>query len=442
MMGVVTMDISYSKLLEINRTALLTNQILKCALDLSILYKLWCSGDIESNPGPTLRILQKLHDSKKERNWIYDVCSTTLKSLKKMHIDSKSDGMWKTKPDNWPSDMPFYDPRNKPKGQSYNAQTDEKLLHCLLELCRNKNITISDNLQEEIVAWKKDKQLLFKLFISRQETDSIKTANEGLFRHKDDPEFKQSLSKYCFELNFSMSTFVDNTKGLADIVRDLAVTFCRLSKNFSVSEKSDGIWKQPPIGWRTSDEFYSPFNAGKRHGKNQDKTLVDNLLMHCETQKIHIPVELEPLTKAWKQKDSHRIQKLYSIWSNLVVIEHSLKYLQLETILDSPQVQNRLAKIGLTLKEKFWNLQNPRSSTTVTRVSKCQDSNKGLEENKAKCSFKVSPVAQGSLESLSSNSSILAPFLERSDKVRRDTQHKIGDSLPVCKVSYEYMRLY
>ncbi|CAG2206163.1 unnamed protein product [Mytilus edulis] len=269
----------------------------------SILYLLWCSGDVEINPGPTFRTLRKIPDSVKERNWIYEMCSILLRLLKYRSIDLKNGGLWKEKPLHWPPEWPFYDPRNKPKGQGYNTGTDKQLLECLEEHCH----TIS-------------------------------------------------------------------SEGYTDIVRDIAITFCRIGKGLNILAKSDGIWKTPPSGWNPNQSYFSPCNAGKRKEKGQYQTLVDNLLTFCEYKNKAIPSELQSLTKAWKEKNTSEITKYYTIWSKTAIVKHSLQYLEKEGLLNKIHVQESLKHIGVILDMQHWGCPSVNTSCTRDNDDKSQDS--------------------------------------------------------------------
>lgn len=334
----------------------------------SILYLLWCSGDVEINPGPTLHSLRKLPDSVKERNWIYDMCSILLRLLKYQSIDFKNDGLWKEKPLNWPTDWSFYDPRNKPKGQGYNARTDKKLLECLEQHCNVEQIfkettkfkdehsrSRIKQYEREIIAWKNNKTELFERYILRQEIDTVRAAKISLNKYRNDAELKQCLSEPNVDLIFdSREGNYFSSEGYTDIVRDIAITLCRICKGLNPLEKGDGIWKTPPSGWNPYHPYYSPCNAGKRQEKDLSQKLVDNLLTNCETNNIIIPSELHPLVTAWKQRNTSAISKSYTIWSKVAVVRHSLKYLKLEDFLEKKHVQQSLIQIGVILDTAFW----------------------------------------------------------------------------------------
>ncbi|XP_071181313.1 uncharacterized protein [Mytilus edulis] len=340
----------------------------------SILYLLWCSGDVEINPGPTLHTLRKVPDSVKERNWIYEMCSMLLRLLKYKSINIRIDGLWKEKPLDWPVDSHFYDPRNKPKGKGYSIKTDRKLLENLEELCNGKGVleevtqfddeytkSTVKQYQTEITAWRTNKADLFELYILRQELNILLEAKTNLQKYKKEPEIKEVLSVLNVDLIFdSEEDMCVRNAGYTDIVRDIAITLCRIGKGFDPLEKSDGIWKKPPTGWCPTDEYFSPCNAGKRLGKCKDpckrqgnckdRKLVDHLLRCCQTMvqeycKVNEKPVLIKLLHAWKHKNVQEVRKYHTIWSNIEVIDNSLKYLKLEGLLAKSQAH--IEKLGI-----------------------------------------------------------------------------------------------
>ncbi|CAC5387431.1 unnamed protein product [Mytilus coruscus] len=362
----------------------------------SILYLLWCSGDVEINPGPTLCTLRKLPASVKERNWLYEMCSILLRLLKYRSIDLKNDGLWKEKPLQWPSGRPFYDPRNKPKGQGYNTGTDKKLLECLVEHCHSEGLFNNTSnfddeqakskvmqYQTEITEWKKNRfELLFERYISRQELDTLRAAKKSLHKYKNDPELYQRISDLNVDLIFDTDnvTYI-SSEGYTDIVRDIAITFCRIGKGLSPLEKSDGIWKTPPSGWNPNHSYYSPCNAGKR--KEKDK--------------------LRPLIKAWKQRKTSEITKSYTIWSKTAIIKHVLQYLELEGMLGKIHVQESLKQIGVILDTQCWRCPSVKKSCTSDNDDKSQDSSFSDHLHSSPSSY-IKPNSTSKVASLQINS--------------------------------------
>ncbi|CAG2206173.1 unnamed protein product [Mytilus edulis] len=346
----------------------------------SILYLLWCSGDVEINPGPTLCTLMKVPDSVKERNWIYEMCSILLRLLKYRSIDLKSDGLWKAKPLHWPNGWPFYDPRNKPKGQGYNTVTDRKLLENLKEQCNGKGLlkdlskfddehTKSKVRQYklEITAWKNNRTELFELYTLRQELDTLRAAKKSLHKYKNNSELHKGIS----DLNVDFIFDTDNVTSIS-------------SEGYT--DISDGIWKMQPNEWNPNHSYYSPCNAGKRKEKGQDQKLVDNLLTYCESKNITIPADLQPLLKAWKQRNTSEITKYYTIWSKTAIINHSLKYLELEGLLEKCHVHESLKQIGLILDTQYWRCPSPKKVTSTDNDDKSQDSGFSDTSHSSHCS--------------------------------------------------------
>ncbi|XP_076106922.1 uncharacterized protein LOC143075410 [Mytilus galloprovincialis] len=342
----------------------------------SILYLLWCSGDVEINPGPTLSTLRKVPDSVKERNWIYEMSSMLVRLLKYKSIDIRIDGLWKEWPLDWPVDTRFYDPRNKPKGKGYSIKTDRNLLENLKELCDGKKIfqditQLKDEhtkckvkqYKKEITAWRKNKADLFELYILRQELDILLEAKTNLQKYKKEPEIKEVLSVLNVDLIFdSEEDMCVSNASYTDIVRDLAITFCRIGKGLNPLQKSDNLWQMPPSGWcHPKKDFFSPCNAGRRRDKCTDKELVQNLLSCCETKiEEYCTEEKKPvlikLLNAWKHENVQEVRKYHTIWSNIEVIDHSLKYLKLEGLL--AKSQTHLEKLGIKPRELKESIQH------------------------------------------------------------------------------------
>ncbi|VDI61830.1 Hypothetical predicted protein [Mytilus galloprovincialis] len=340
---------------------------LKYEYEDSILYLLWCSGDVEVNPGPTLRKLRKVPKSQKERSWMYEMCSILLRLLKFESIDLKNDGLWREKPVLWPNEWPFYDPHNKPKDEKYGIENDRKLLKNIEQLCNEKGIFEDINkfdddtkskvkeYKTEITAWTNNKTKLFEVYTLRQELNRLKEAKGNLHKYRNDPEVLQFFENLNAYLTFDpKEDKYFSSESYTDIVRDLVMTFCRIDKGLDPLEKSDGIWKKPPTGWCPTDDYFSPCNAGKRQGKCKDKKLVDKLLKCCETM-VHEycnankkPVLLKIL-HAWKHENVQEVRKYHTIWSNIEVIDHSLKYLKLEGLL--AKSQTNLEKLGIKPKD-------------------------------------------------------------------------------------------
>ncbi|XP_071175971.1 uncharacterized protein [Mytilus edulis] len=345
---------------------------LKYAYEDAILYLLWCSGDVEINPGPTRTELEEKAIAVKMRNWTLDMCTITLKLLKNKAWDSKFNGLWIEKPDNWQelnADKPFYNPRKKQKSKQLSVETDKELLKYLLKCCDGKSITLPSNFQREIDAWNSNKvKLLLELCVTRKEINSIKKSIELLIMYRDTAELKQSLKNCNFSISFN---HVGRSKDYSDIIRKFAVTFCRISKGLPILKKKDGIWKTPPHDWNPNNLYYDPCNTAKRHEQHLDQKLVDDLLSYCEKKSIPIPSELQLVVKAWKLKNKKEICKHYTIWSSMAVIQHSIKYLEIEGLLEKPDVQQSLKQIGVSLHcEKSSNQHNNDSTIYTDNKSK------------------------------------------------------------------------
>ncbi|CAG2203834.1 unnamed protein product [Mytilus edulis] len=248
---------------------------LKYAYEDAILYLLWCSGDVEINPGPTRSKLKRKADSEKRGNGF---------------------------------------------------------LKC------------------EITAWKSDKPKLLELCVKRWEIEDMRTAKDLLFTYKENPDLKQNMKDYNVNLSFNPnSTQEESPKGYSDVVRDLATTFCRISNSLPILVKKMACGKHHHMTG-TNDLYYDPGNTAKRHEKDQDQKLVDDLLLYCEKKFIPIPSELQLVVKAWKLKTTKKY----------------VNTTQSEGLLEKPDVQQSLKQIGVSLHCEKSSYQHKNDSTINT----------------------------------------------------------------------------
>lgn len=371
----------------------------------SILYLLWCCGDVEINPGPTLGTLTKVSESVKERNWLYEMCSILVRLLKYNSIDLKNNGLWKEKPLKWPTDWPFYDIRNKPKHQGYNTETDKELLAHLVEYCNKEEVFKNmkhdkdkhkklqlKQYQKEITAWQSNKTELFELYTFRKILDTLKAVKGSLYKYRNDSELQNCLNDLDLDLIFySFEVSNVTNQGYTDILRDIAITLCRTAKGFNLLAKSDGIWKTEPNEWNPHHPYYSPCNAGKKKVKGQFQELVNNLLIYCESKNITTPIELQPLIKAWKQGKTSEITKSYTIWSKTAILNHSLKNLELDGMLEKIHVQESLAHMGVILDTQCSRWPIVKKSFTCYNDDQSQDS--GFSDNKDSSGIETTSTA-------------------------------------------------
>ncbi|XP_071131160.1 uncharacterized protein [Mytilus edulis] len=342
---------------------------LKYAYDDLALYLLWCSGDVEINPGPTFSKIRPMHASEKERKWISEVCSVLVKLLKELPETSKPKALWKEKPTDWPTDEPFFDPYNKSKVQNDDLLSDERLLKCLMRCCDEKKICIPEGYRYEINLFSNNnKPLLFETYIFRKEKHNLCEALSNLLMCKDREKINQETKNCGLTLNFEITQTSQKfmvTKRKGEIItrtrRDLAVMLCKIIKGLTITDKCDGIWKTPPSKWPSDEPFYSPHNEKKRQGICQDKELVDNLIKYCKSNLVVIPPQYQDMVSAWKERHMDELINIHTIYANIVKLEHSLKILQIEGILSKPDILDFLEKAGLTLDTDTWRLDDVKT---------------------------------------------------------------------------------
>ncbi|CAC5358632.1 unnamed protein product [Mytilus coruscus] len=343
---------------------------LKYEYDDLVLYLLWCSGDVEINPGPTFCKIRSMPASEKERKWICEVCSVLVKLLKELPEQSKPKALWKEKPTCWPTDEPFFDPNNKSKVQNDDLLSNERLLKCLMSCCDEKKICLPEIYRNEInLLVNNNKSLLFETYIFRKEKHNICEALSNLLMCKDRGEqINQDIKNCGITLNFDLTQPSQNSKTTKRkgeigtyIKRDLAVLLCKIVKGRPIHEKCDGLWKTPPSKWSTNEPFYSPHNGKKRQGKCPDEELVDNLIKYCKSNSVVIPSKYQGMVTAWNEKKSNELIEIHTIYANIAKLEHSLKHLQIEGILAKPDILDILKKEGLTLDTDTWKLDDTKT---------------------------------------------------------------------------------
>lgn len=342
---------------------------LKYAYDDLALYLLWCSGDVEINPGPTFSKIRPMHASEKERRWTYEVCSVLVKLLKELPATSKPKSLWKEKPTCWPQNEPYFDPCNKSKVLNDDLLSDERLFKCLMRCCDEKKICIPEEYRYEInLLSNNNKPLLFETYIFRKEKHNLCEALSNLLMCKDREKINQDTKNCGLTLNFEITQTSQNlivTKRKGEIItrtrRDLAVMLCKIIKGLNITDKCDGIWKTPPSKWPSDKPFYSPHNQKKRKGICQDTELVDNLIKYCKSNLVVIPPQYQDMVNAWKEGHLDELINFHTIYANIAKLEHSLKILQIEGILSKPDVLDILKKAGLTLDTDTWRLDDVKT---------------------------------------------------------------------------------
>lgn len=348
---------------------------LKYEYDDLALYLLWCSGDVEINPGPTFLKIRPLYASEKERKWICEVCSVLVKLLKELPVTSKPKSLWKEKPTCWPQNEPYFDPCNKSKVQNDNLLSVERLLKCLIKYCDVKKICIPEAYRYEInLLSNNNKPLLFETYIFRKEKHNICEALSNLLMFKDRGEkINQDMRNCGITLNFDLTQTSQNYKKIkrkgetvTNTRRDLAVLLCKLIKGLPINEKCDGLWKMLPPKWPKDEPFYSPHNEKKRQGICPDNELVDNLIKYCKSNSVVILPQYQDMVTAWNERHMNELITIHTIYANIAKLEHALKYLQIEGILFKPEILDFLRKAGLTLDTDTWGLGDVKTNGKQT----------------------------------------------------------------------------
>ncbi|XP_052071970.1 uncharacterized protein LOC127710242 [Mytilus californianus] len=342
---------------------------LKYKYDDLVLYLLWCSGDVEINPGPTFSKIRSMHTSEKERKWTCEMCSVLVKLLKELPETSKPKCLWKEKPTCWPAYEPFFDPYNKSKVQNDDLLSNERLLKCLMKCCDENKICIPESYRYEInLLTTNNKTLLFETYIFRKEKHNLCEALSNLLTCKDRGKINQDAKNCGITINFDIKPSSQNfkkTKRKGEIItntrRDLAVILCKIIKGLNITEKCDGIWKTPPSKWPSDEPFYSPHNEKKRQGVCPDNELVDNLIKYCESNSVVVPSQYQGMVTAWNEGHMDVLITTHTIYANISKLEHSLKYLQIEGILSKPDILDFLKKEGLTLDTDTWKLDDKKT---------------------------------------------------------------------------------
>ncbi|XP_071159038.1 uncharacterized protein [Mytilus edulis] len=342
----------------------------------AILYILWCSGDIHINPGPPMKKSRLLHDSQRERAWIQDLSSILLKLYKGKPPHSKPKHLWREKPDDWPSNKPFYDTKNHPHDESGCFVSDSDLLECLIQCCDCKKVYINNVYRNEIAAWRENRnQLLYKLYTFRTETEKIKMVLQNFTIYKDNDELNEALNninvKLCLKIgdsdlnNDPTKRLKNQSEMIADTTRYLSAVVCKIIKGKDPESKCDGIWTAPPEQWPTNVPFFSPFNRGKCKYTCSDQLLLSTLLQH---PKAVIPPKFKSLVEAFqtvvnatdkKEAKKHRevLCRVKTIQTEVSVLDYALTYLHSEGFF-TPEIYHSL--------RQWWTHENVENQTEIT----------------------------------------------------------------------------
>ncbi|OPL32662.1 hypothetical protein AM593_03849, partial [Mytilus galloprovincialis] len=329
------------------------------------------------------------------RTWMQNITSCILKQYIGEETHSKSKGMWKEKPEQWPLNKPFYDPKNKSQDEHGESISNEDLLKCLLDCCTHKNVQINYLYEIEIAAWQKKRcELLYKLYIFRMNMEKIKMAIINMISYMDSEEMKTGLQN----INVSLTSETDITRSrckgqseiITEITRNLATILCKIIKGKDPEAKCDGIWTSPPENWPSAVPFYSPHNRGKCKQTGSDKELVLTLI---QNKKALIPQKFQSLVAAFQkvvnannykeaQKHKETLCRIYNIQNNISIIDNALQTMHQQGLFTT-NVHSIL--------NQWWTIQtfDPQSDGILKNSKVISDKRNAIQIHISKTSFKI-----------------------------------------------------
>ncbi|XP_063443978.1 uncharacterized protein LOC134724720 [Mytilus trossulus] len=312
---------------------------------------------------------------------------------------SKSKRMWKEKPEHWPLNKPFYDPKNKSQDEHGKSISNEDLLKCLLDCCKHKNVQINFLYQKEVDAWREQKhELLNKLYIFRRNTEKIKLAIQNMLFCKDFGEIRAALKNInvCLTMDKTETDFLkirckSQSELVTEITRNLATILCKIIKGKDPEAKCDGIWKSPPENWPSVVQFYSPHNRGKCKQTGSDKELVLTLI---QNPKAIIPQKYQSLITTFQKvhantcnskevkKHKETLCRIYTIQNNISIIDNALQTMHEQGLFTS-NVHSIL--------NQWWTTQtlDPESDEILKNSAKISDIRQAIQIQITETSFKI-----------------------------------------------------
>ncbi|CAG2243689.1 unnamed protein product [Mytilus edulis] len=278
------------------------------------LYLLWCSGDIEVHPGPSLNKKTLANDSAIQRRWIQNISPKILVLLPE-HEQSKSN----------------------PSKKVRHERENREYFKTLLKKCEEEKVNVPKMYLAEINAWETMKyKLLHKLFVYRCEFETIITSLKDFLTYG-------GRNSDLTNINVSLITDLKTNEIATDLRKDqrpkkqsqLIVYIIRFIAGISIKcahgkntdAKCDGLWDQPLENWPTDIVLFDPNNRGKYSKKSpgkltSDQTLVDNLI---DLPQVTIPQKYTEIVDAYKlMRKSHTKQhklELCSTFKRIVSLE-------------------------------------------------------------------------------------------------------------------------
>ncbi|XP_076089907.1 uncharacterized protein LOC143061927 [Mytilus galloprovincialis] len=262
---------------------------LKYEYDKAILYLLWCSGDIEVHPGPCLKKKSLVYDSSKERRWIQNLSPKLIIRLPE-HLKSKYNATKKTK----------------------NDEEDRENFKLLLKTCEEETVHVPKMYLSEINTWEtREYKLLYKLFIYRCETETVRSSIIGLLTCGCDTK---ALTKINVTLISELETneiarrqaeyrHKCKSQMMIYFTRHIAGITIKCAHGKDPDEKCDGLWDLPLTNWPKDITLFDPNNRGKYSKKSPgqklipDQELVDMLLA---LPQVTIPKKYKDIVDAFR----------------------------------------------------------------------------------------------------------------------------------------------
>ncbi|XP_052069942.1 uncharacterized protein LOC127708837 isoform X1 [Mytilus californianus] len=408
----------------------------------------------------TKNMLKQLKICYPYKDWMHDIMSNILLHYAGRETHSKPKRIWKEKPEHWPLNKPFYDPKNKSRDEHGKSISDEDLLKSLLDCCKHKNVQINFLYQKEVDAWhEKRRELLYKLYIFRRNTEKIKLAIQNILFCKDFEEIKAALKNINvsltidkIEIDFIKIRCKGQSELVTEITRNLATILCKIIKGKDPEAKYDGIWKSPPENWPSAVPFYSPHNRGKCKQTGSDQELVSTLI---QNPKAIIPLKYQSLVTAFQKvvnannsreakKHKETMCRIYTIQNNISIIdnalktmhEHGLFTLNIHSVLNQWWTKQTLdSQSDYFLKNSAVisdNRQAIQIHITETSFKIGFQANNQEDTTKSLVLYNISSQTQKSSSQIICSSSSKCPLINDQEKVNNDSV------FPSCSEGRDY----
>ncbi|CAC5355823.1 unnamed protein product [Mytilus coruscus] len=248
------------------------------------LYLLWCSGDIEVHPGPSLKKKSLAHDSSVERTWIQNISPKIIIRLPEL-LQSKYKATHKVRDD----------------------RENRDHFKTLLKTCLEEKVHVPKMYLAEINTWETmEYKLLHKLFVYRCEIETIITSLQDFLTSggsiKDLTDINVSFDT---ELKANEIPMVlgkdqrpkDKSQLMVYITRHIAGILIKCAHGKDPDAKCDGLWDLPLENWPKHIILFDPNNRGKYSRKYPGQKLIS------DQELVDILVTLPQVTIPQKYKD-------------------------------------------------------------------------------------------------------------------------------------------